>query len=186
MCHVSGSPEKPLWELQLPPRNQRHVTFTVRLCASGLLTFQTTNGSSYRIWLDAAALNQSNRPLSCFTAYKSTNNIYTCLSSVSNERVLNCTAFKPFWISWENGKDIQIGKGTLLGRNVIASLKLGYIPISSSFKFGSPVPDHIYGGSIWRFFGTPSNLGKFWWSFFVSGFWKNSAFSLGMGTLVQG
>lgn len=158
-CHVSGGPLKPLWSLQLPPPNVNYIKFSVRLCKRGVITFRITNGTSYRIWLDALKLNTTNQHLSCFTELEPKNGVYVCISTAYPTPVLDCTEFRQFWISWEDSKVISIGKGLDLEKQVMISLKSGYIPVSTSFEFGGTLHDSQYIASVWRFVRPPTTSG---------------------------
>lgn len=155
-CHVSGGPLKPLWSLQLPPPNVNYIKFSVRLCERGVISFRITNGTSYRIWLDALKLNVTNEYISCFTEHELRGEAYVCISTAYSTSVLDCTEFRQFWISWDDSSIISIGKGLDLKKHLMTSLKLGYLPVPTSFEFGSDLSDPQYIASVWRFVRPPT------------------------------
>lgn len=156
---MSGGPLKPLWSLQLPPPNVNYIKFSVRLCERGVITFRITNGTSYRIWVDALKLNVTNEYISCFTEHERRGEAYVCISTAYSTSVLDCTEFRQFWISWDDSSIISIGKGLDLKKHVMTSLKLGYLPVPTSFEFGSDLSDPKYIASVWRFVRPPTTSG---------------------------
>ncbi|XP_055996543.1 uncharacterized protein LOC125683740 isoform X1 [Ostrea edulis] len=158
VCHTSETPLKSLWDYHLPVQGQNHLTFSVMICERALITFQTRVGNSYRIWLDALQKGSSTF-ISCITNYTSDSGVYPCITSAYSHRVLNCSEFREFWISWGRSAGLQIGKGKSIGTDtMISSVSENFTPVKeSAFKFGSSKADTRYITSVWRFSKAPPN-----------------------------
>jgi hypothetical protein len=128
-------------------------------CERALVTYQTRAGKSYRIWFDALETDSSNY-ISCVTNHTHVSGTYTCISEAYSGRVLNCLEFRYFWISWEGGASLRIGKGKVIGMDtMINSNHAQFTPVEeNSFKFGKENTRNVT--SVWRVDKITQNPGQ--------------------------
>lgn len=130
------------------------------ICESALITFETRVGDSYTIWLDTLMIDFITY-FSCFANHTHGFPDYPCIA----DRVLNCSEFREFWISWGRSAGLQIGKGKIIGMDtMIGNFSENFTPVKeSAFKFGSSKADTRYITSVWRFSKAPPNPGQWLW-----------------------
>ncbi|XP_048781138.2 uncharacterized protein LOC125683741 [Ostrea edulis] len=158
ICHTYGTPLKSLWDYHLPVQGQNHLTFSVMICESALITFETRVGDSYTIWLDTLMIDFITY-FSCFANHTHGFPDYPCIA----DRVLNCSEFREFWISWGRSAGLQIGKGKIIGMDtMIGNFSENFTPVKeSSFMFGGSFVDTRYITSVWRFSKAPPTPASF-------------------------
>ncbi|XP_062591908.1 uncharacterized protein LOC134253398 [Saccostrea cucullata] len=154
ICHTSigrtTEPFKRLWGHQLPVRGYDYLGFSVKACERAIVEFQNTDMDFIRILFDTP-VGESSILVSCITNSFSFDNIDECISDVYFGRVLNCTEYRDFWISWGGGSGMQVGEGKIVGTNTIIKNTTNFNPVEDSFVVGNDHSVDVSFSSLWLF-----------------------------------
>ncbi|XP_061177715.1 uncharacterized protein LOC133186493 [Saccostrea echinata] len=139
-----------LWDHNLPVRGYNYLTFSVKICERAIIWFKTTDGAFMQIGIDNP-ITEGILYISCIRFDMNLGNISDCISDVYNGKLLNCTEFSEFWISWGRNTSLQIGQGKIVGNNTIISDFTNLTPVENSFLIGIDFRFGIPTSSLWRF-----------------------------------
>lgn len=103
-------------EVGVSPLGKKSYVFKVMACGSAIIALSNIVGISnkagryFMIYLGRKHNTQTDILDSCFGCTPKTHRM---------KPVLNCTSFKPFWISWDGTASVRLGEGNTIGENLL-------------------------------------------------------------------